>query len=150
MKAIEPVDSFSTPAKAVLQNLVDGLIKKQLAIAVRNNSFIINNVPPKLSISGYENVVASVINSLLHSVIINARETCISISAKELYGKTVVVSVKDSNSYNTYAVACSLQDVVLQAEMIGGNIDITSQRQKITTIAFRFPIVQEAGTHPGI
>src|SRR6266496_160314 len=120
MKTIESANSFSNPAKTALQNLVDGLIKTLLPVAERNNTSIVNDVPSKLSIGGDENTVASVISGLLRSVINNARESCIRISAKEMYGKMVMVSVKDSNSYNTYAVACSLQDVVPLAQKIGG------------------------------
>ncbi len=126
-----------------LQNLVDRLISTLSPVAVRNNSSIVNDIPSKLNIGSEEHTVISVINGLLRSVINNARESCIHISAKEMYGKIVTVSVKDSNSFNTYAIACSLQDIVPLAEKIGGHLDITSERKKVTTIAFRFPIEQE-------
>ena len=140
MKTMEPSFSFSNPPKTALQNLVDRLIKTLLPVAVRNNSSIVNEIPSKLSIGGDENRVASVINGLLRSVINNARESCIHISAKEMYGKMVMLCVKDSNSYDTYAMACSLQDVVPLAQRIGGRLDITNPQQNVTTIAFRFPI----------
>lgn len=134
-------------SKPPLQNLIDKLIKSLLPLAVRNNCFIVNDVSPGLTINGEENAVISVLDGLLLSVINNARETCIRISAQEMYGKMIIVSVKDSNSFNTYAVACSLQDVVPLAEKIGGRLDISSQTQKITTIAFRFPIEQHQQSH---
>ncbi|MDP4263255.1 MAG: hypothetical protein Q8941_12075 [Bacteroidota bacterium] len=143
MTAMEKPDSFAGPVKTVLQKVVDRLVKTFLPMATRNNSLIVNDVSPKLCVSMDENAVIPVISGLLQSVINNARESCIRISAKEMDGKMVVVSVKDSNSYNTYAVACSLQDVVPLAQKIGGNLDITSEKQKITTIAFRFPLSGE-------
>jgi len=129
--------------KTVLQNVVDKLIHTLSPVAIRNNSSIVNDIPSKLDIGADENTVISVISGLLRSVINNARESCIRISAKEMYGKIVTVMVKDSNSFNTYAVACSLQDVVPLAEKIGGHLDITNERKKVTTIAFRFPIGQQ-------
>src|SRR5258705_12779605 len=102
MKTMELTNNNS--AKTVLQNLVDRLIKTLLPVAARNNSSFVNDVPSMLNIGGDGNIVASVINGLLRSVINNARESCICISAKEMYGKMVMVSVKDSNSFNTYAV----------------------------------------------
>lgn len=138
----EPAMSLNGSAEPGLQLLIDKLIKTLLPLAVRNNSFIVNDVSPGLTISGDENAVSSVINGLLRSVINNARESCIRISAQELYGKTIILSVKDNNSFNTYAVACSLQDVVPLAQKIGGRLDISSQRQKVTTVALRFPIEQ--------
>ena len=134
------MENLTAPVKTVLQNLVERLVKALTPVATRNNSFIVNDVSPKLCISVDENAVTTVIDGLLQSVINNARESCIRISAKETYGKMVVVSVKDSNSYNTYGVACSLQDVVPLAQRIGGNLDIVSEKQSVTTIAFRFPL----------
>lgn len=143
MKTSEQTHSFNNPAKAVLQNLINRIIKNLLPVAVRNNSLIVNDISPELNIIGDENAVEPVIYGLLRSVIYNAKESCIRISAKEMYGKTVVVSVKDSNSFNTYAVACSLQNLIPLAQKIGGALDISCYRQKVTTIAFRFPIEQE-------
>ena len=135
-----PIAPLNHQTMPQLEHMVDNLIKPLVPLAVRNNSFIVNDIPSHLMIAIDETAVAPVIDGLLRSVINNARESCIRISAHLLYGKMIVVSVKDSNSFNTYAVACSLQDVVPLAQKIGGRIDIMSQRRKITTIAFRFPI----------
>ncbi len=131
----------------VLQNLVNSVIEKLLPVATRNNSSFVNDIPSRLSIEGDENNLASVISGLLRSVINNARESCIRISAKELYGKIVMLSVKDSNSFNTYAMACSLQDVVPLAEQMGGDLNIINERQNITTISLKFPL--ESGNRLG-
>jgi hypothetical protein len=139
---ITTTTALNGSSKPPLQNLIDKLTKSLLPLAVRNHSFIVNDVSPGLTINGEENAVISVLDGLLRSVINNARESCIRISAQEMYGKMIIVSVKDSNSFNTYAVACSLQDVVPLAERIGGRLDISSKTGKITTIAFRFPIEQ--------
>jgi signal transduction histidine kinase len=140
MKIME--QTINNPAKTVLQNVVDKLINTLSTVATRNKSSFVNDIPSKLDIGTDENGVISVINGLLRSVINNSRESCIRISAKEMYGKMVTISVKDSNSFNTYAVACSLQDVVPLAEKLGGRLDIISERRKETTIAFRFPLEQ--------
>jgi len=135
-----PASSFESSAvKPALQHIIDKLIAPLVPIATRNNSLIVNDVPSFLKFSNDEQIVASVIDGILRSVIHNSRDTCIGVSAQLLYGKTMVVSVKDSNSFNTYAVACSLQDVLPLAQKLGGGLDITNQRQKVTTIAFRFP-----------
>lgn len=142
-----PASSYETPAtKPVLQSVIDKLISPLLPVAVRNNSFIVNDVPSFLRFGNDEKEVACVINGILRSVIHNARESCIRVSAQLMYGKLMVVSVKDSNSFNTYGVACSLQDVLPLAQKMGGQLDITNQRQKVTTIVFKFP-VEEANQH---
>jgi hypothetical protein len=134
------MENLTVPVKTVLQSMVERLVKTLLPVATRNNSFIVNDVSPKLCVGMDENAVMPVISGLLQSVINNARESCIRITAKEVYGKMVVVSVKDNNSYNTYGVACSLQDVVPLAQRIGGQLDISSEKQNVTTVAFKFPV----------
>ncbi len=143
MKTTETVHPLRLSVNPVLQDLMNRLIKTILPVAVRNNTLIVNDVPSGLQINIDENDLAGAISGLLHSVIHNAKESCIRISANEMYGNTIVLSVKDSNSFNTYGVACSLQNVVPLAQKIGGKLDISNQRQKITTIAFRFPIEQD-------
>ena len=139
MKPIENTGENGA-AKITLEKVINPLVKSILPLAVRNKSFIINEVSSQLSIAGDVSALASVINGLLYSVIINAKETCIRISAKMLYGNTAVISVKDGNSFNTFGVACGLQDVVPLAQKMGGDINISSERQRITTIAFKFPV----------
>lgn len=129
-----------------LHDVVDNIITKYLTTAKNNSNSLINNVSDKLSIGVNETIVGSVISGLLHAMITHVKESHIYISAKELYGKMVEINVKDDNCYNTYAVALSLQDVVPLAEMIGGRLNITNQRQKITTISFSFPV---GGDKPG-
>jgi len=138
VKTMEIIPNNS--AKAILQNVVDKIIHALSPVALRNNSSIVNDIPGKLNIGSNENTVISVITGLLRSVISNARETSIRIYAKEMYGKMVTVFVKDHNSFDTYALACSLQEVVPLAEKIGGHLDITSEKKRVTTVAFRFPI----------
>jgi hypothetical protein len=146
MKVMQYINS--NPPVTTLQNVVDKLINALLPVAARNKSSIVNDIPADLSIRGDGNTIVSVISGLLRSVINNARESCIRISAKEMYGRMVTVSVKDSNSFDTYAVACGLQDVVALAKKIGGDLDITNPQQKVTTIAFNFPIDQQEQNHP--
>jgi len=138
----------NTSTKTVLQSAVDRLISSLAPVAIRNRSSFVNNIPATLDIGSDENSVITVIGGLLRSVINNARESCIRISAKETYGTLVTVSVKDSNSYDTYAVACSLQDVVPLAEKMGGQLSIISEKQKVTTFTFRFPIDQQQNQCP--
>ena len=126
-----------------LHELVDDVIKNSSHIPADSKSLIVNNVSGDLYINTNENVVACVIQGLLDSMIVNATEGDIHISAQELFGNTIKVFVRDNNCYNTYAVACNLQNMVPLAEQIGGYLNITNQRQKITTLEFSFPVKKE-------
>jgi hypothetical protein len=125
--------------KLSLYQLVENNIKRYLNAAKSNSNSLINNVSDKMNVHADELIIGSIIGGLLNAVITHVRESHIYITAKEVYGKMIEINVKDDNCYNTYAVALSLQDVVKLAERIGGQLDISNQRQKITTITFRFP-----------
>lgn len=130
-------------ANLPLYQVVDNSIKNYLKAANRNTNFLINNVNAKLNITVDETIVGSVIDGLLHAAISHVKESRIYISAKELYGQMIEINVKDDNCYNAYAVALSLQNIVPLAQKIGGHLNISNHRQKITTISFRFPIAAE-------
>jgi hypothetical protein len=129
--------------KLSLHKLVDDVISVSSPDPDENKSPVVNNVPANLYLNTNEDVVALVLNGLLNAVITNASNSEIYVSAREIFGNTVKVYVKDNNCYNTYAVACGLQKVVPLAEQIGGYLNIINQRQKITTIEFSFPVVKE-------
>jgi hypothetical protein len=149
MKAINSVITGDSSSKQSLHKLVDEVINVSFPLPAQSKSHVVNNVPSNLYVNSNEAIVASVINGLLDAVITNATDGEIYVSAKELFGNTVKVYVKDNNCYNTYAVACGLQRMVPLAEQIGGYLNIINQRQKITTIEFSFPLVKEENDYSG-
>ncbi len=129
--------------KTVIRKLVDRLVEASLPAATRHRSFIVNEVPDNLLFpSTDENLVASVINGMLHAVLGNARESCVRISAHTIHeGQTMQVLVKDSGCFSSFALACDLQTVFAVAEKIGGYLNISSEKQQNTTITFNFPLI---------
>lgn len=147
MKTMNNITSTDdSKAKLSLYQLVSDSIKASTP-GSQSKTNIRNTVPPDLYVNMNEEIVASVISGLLQAVVSNATDGDIHVSAKELFGNTVKVFVKDNNCYNTYAVACGLQKMVPLAERIGGFLNITNQRQKITTVEFSFPIMKEEDGH---
>ena len=140
MKIWESVAVNYSSVKTNLHEITDHLIKTLLPSATRNNNLIVNDISPGFVITRDERTIASVISGVIFSVINNARDSCIHVSAKKIYEKMMVITVKDSNSYNTYGIACSLQDVLPVAQEIGGDIDISNEHENITSIVFSFPI----------
>ena len=131
-------------AKHSLHHLVDEIIRDFSSERLIGECQIANNVSPDLFIcTKDEAVLSSVISGLLHAFLSNAADGQIEVSARELFGNTMKVCVRDNNCYNTYAVACALQRIVPMAESIGGFLNIVNQRQKITTIEFSFPFERE-------
>jgi hypothetical protein len=126
-----------------LHHGVDQLLKTSVAATNNNKNTIVNNISPELYVTAHDAVIMTVIEKILQGVTANASDSVIYITAKELYGNMIEVKIKDENCYNTYAVALSLQEAVPLAERIGGYLDITNQKQRITTIEFRFPIEKD-------
>ncbi|MDP4263254.1 MAG: hypothetical protein Q8941_12070 [Bacteroidota bacterium] len=132
------------PTRVSLHQLVDRLINVSVNAAIRNRNSVVNNVSEKFQVSSNEDGIASVISGMLKAVIVNTTESVVYISARQWYDKMIELNVKDDNCYNTYGVALNLQELVPLAETIGGHLDITNKRQKITTISFRFPVSQDS------
>lgn len=133
--------SFEKPA---IRKLVDQLVDASLSSAARHRSFVVNEVPENLRLFGTdENMVAAVINGMLHAVIGNTRESCVRISAREIHaGKSVEVVVKDTGCFSSYALACDLQTIFPMAQKIGGYLSISAEKQNNSTITFNFPLVR--------
>lgn len=143
MKTIEFAADGSIPSRITLKNLIDQLTQSLLPVTDQKKCSLVNDVPAGLNIIADEGRVSPVLNGILNAFITYSCDSCIRISTDITFDNMVQVNIKDDNACNTYAVACSLQKVVKQAESIGGHITITNQRQRITTICFRFPVMSE-------
>jgi hypothetical protein len=131
MKTLLKTDSTS------LHLLVNHLIAGSLPTAVHNNSIIVNDVPAEFCIEADGYMVASVISALLNTVTGCAKNSCISISAKN-YGNVILVHIRNSNSTKRIDVADSLQQVKSLVEKTTGYVSVTSEIKKVMTIAYSF------------
>lgn len=121
-----------------LQLLVNRLVSSSLATALRNKISVVNEVPRDLNIFADENKVVPVIFELLTTVVANAFNSQICISA-DRYRDIVILNIQDRNNNNGYALAFSIQSIEPRAAMAGGYISIKGPQQKIATISFSFP-----------
>jgi|SRR5882724_10541700 len=141
---INPIQSDKASTKKTLDQLVSLLAAGSLPTAVRRKSFIVNDVPHALSITTDENMLATVLGSILHTVVCHTENSCIRIAAN-VYDKIVQVSMQDSsNCFNSDVVANELQQVQALAEKMGGYLSMNSKLQKVTSIAFSFPNLPQA------
>jgi signal transduction histidine kinase len=128
------------PATTTVRPIVSELTKALLPLAVRKKSFIINNVPQGIEVAANQQQVIQVLNGILNAFVTYATDSCIRITVEKTFGNMMQLSIRDNNSCHPYAVACSLQRIVPLAEKLGGQIAITNQRQRITTITCRLPL----------
>jgi len=120
-----------------LQQVVRRLLTIYQPLAVKQNSLFINDVPPALTILTDRTVVSGLLGDLLSMLARCCRNTSIKISAKA-YHDIILMHIKDTSTFNSYAISSELQHMQLLSGKIGGYLDLTSQRKKETTIAFSF------------
>jgi hypothetical protein len=137
------VADISKGVKTSLYQLTNELSKSFLPVASQNKVVLTNNISPKIHIGDRVHSAAPVISGILEAVVGVAADSNIVISAKEMYEKMVEINIRDENCNDAYALALSLQNVVMLAKKTGGQLFITHQRKKITTITFRFPVPGE-------
>ena len=121
-----------------LKNLTSRLAENYLPVAVRNQSFFMNDIPEALRVEHNQEWISSIISGLLSAVVIHAKNTCIRFTARK-YGHVVVLEIKESGCISTYAMACGLQDVQSMATKLGGTLSISIRKASSTMIAFSFP-----------
>jgi C4-dicarboxylate-specific signal transduction histidine kinase len=120
-----------------LYAMVDLLVRNARATTSPNN-VMMNEVPEGLVVEANEEKLAAVMHSLLSSVLDNARNGEIHITA-EKFRDIVILEIQDRNNYNGYALGCRLKTVEPEARRMGGDISVTGQQQLVATISFSFP-----------
>lgn len=110
------------------------LVKK----SVEKRSFIVNEVPHEVLIETDEQVISTILNSLLATVIANSAFGCIRVKANE-YDDIVCISIKDNGSLVNADFTDQMQEVQLLVKTLNGNVSIRSMENKFTTILLSFP-----------
>ena len=120
-----------------LHAIVSRVSSSSIAAATKKNSFIINDVPVDMRAAADEHMVATVFGALLNAMITHSNNTCIRVSAK-LYGRIVLLHLKESSRFDSTIFASHLRQVQQLAEKIGGTISISNNQGDATTIVFSF------------
>lgn len=136
MKTLSELEITASPK--TINHLVKMIISNALPSALRNNSFIVNDVPADLKIIADENMLANIISKLLYCLVNQSENSCIRISAKE-YDDIIFIHMKSTRSINNVAVNGDLQQAQAFAKKMNGNIGLNREDDKITGIVFSFP-----------
>lgn len=126
-----------TSYPVMIHELVSRLSEGSMPFAISQHSLIVNDVPRELELNADENMVASILGSLLNTLITQTKNCCIRISAKQ-YGKIALLSLKESHSAGNRAFNGNIRQYQQLAEKVGGTVSISSHREKETTIIFSF------------
>ena len=103
-----------------------------------NTATVSNEVPAGVIIGVDEQKLGPVINDLLVTVMMNAKNGDVHITAEQ-FSDIVLLQIQDRNAYNGYAVASRLQCIAPDAIRLGGHVDHKSKNQLVSTVSFSFP-----------
>jgi len=117
-----------------LRQLAGKLIAGIQPAAVRQNSFIINEISPAIMVTTDENLLASVINNLLAVIVSRNKNSCIRITAKP-FRNVVLLHIKDQNRSVKETTINDFDELQPLAAMVGGCITICNQSDRATTLA---------------
>jgi hypothetical protein len=121
-----------------LQKLINQFLAYSLTTAFHNKSLVVNSVSSAIELSKDRAVIGSVIRDLLATVVSNARNGDICISA-DRFRDTITLQIQDRNNYNGYALAYSVRAMEAQAAEAGASIDIDGEQKRVITISLSFP-----------
>lgn len=121
-----------------LQQLVNQLLATSMPTAFHSKTLVINEVSRGMELSKDRAGIAPVIRDLLSTVIVNARNGQIHISADRFRDITTLY-VQERNNYNGYALGYSIRTLEQEAAVHGANISINGEQQRVVTVAISFP-----------
>lgn len=123
---------------STIHQLVKLLAANARPSALRNCSFIVNDVPAEVAIYADENILATVLSRLLYSLVNTAENSCIRISAKE-YDDIAFIYLRSTRGIDNNAIDTELQQAQAYAKKMNGNIGLSRDDEKVTGIVFSFP-----------
>jgi hypothetical protein len=121
-----------------LRQVINQLLSHSLPSSPNCKNIIVNEITADICMTGDEDKVLPVISELLSSVVSNARNGNIHITAEQ-FRDGVILEIQERNTYNGYALAYRVQSIEPQAAMLGGYITMKGKQQLVTTISFGFP-----------
>ena len=127
-----------------LHPLIDQLTKAYLPQAVKQSSFIINDVNPGFSLTIHEQTLAHVLGNLIGQVVKVTNNGCIRVYAEE-QGKFVQIGFKDIMMvHHEPLLLQNLPGLFEALKKLGGNICIDEQIPNSTIISVTFPCDKQA------
>jgi hypothetical protein len=119
----------------LLSALIGKLIRTYQPVAVQRNSTFLDEVPKNILLQADEKKIAAFLGSAFYLTARCSKDTCIKISAGE-FSDILWIQIKDSNTFNSYALLSKMQHLQKLARTMGGSLDVTRIRSKETTIIF--------------
>ena len=119
-----------------LFKVANDAILSSAQIAIHNRNYVVNNISADLRIETNGLIVSSVLNKLFNTVVRNAQNSVILVSAKE-YGLTILVQVK-SKGLISPGLSEEISHACINAQKTGGIIEMTQCESEQASVAYCF------------
>lgn len=120
-----------------LNDVADQLVKTLLPVAFKNRNFFVNDIPDHFHLVGNSELIASVLGSLLSTVVSYTQNSSIWLSAKR-YGNIILIHIKNSNGFQSPSMEHQLRQMQLLAEKTRGTVGFTRTGTSITSLTYGF------------
>lgn len=137
MKSPSPGHHQNELQTVSLNRLVAELIAQLQPLAVKQHSFILNDVPGDFHVKSDRSTLTMIMAALLNRVIGRTFKSCIHVSVKRI-NHIILIRVKASNSLDSHPPQQFWQKINQLAATIGGCI-IENDLRKKGTITLSFP-----------
>lgn len=123
--------------------MVDHLLNTIIPSCVARNSFLVNEVPPHLTIAAEEKLVLLVLGNILTEVIHLTENDCIRINAAE-NGNLTTIHMKNTALQEEKSFLIFLETIQLISNRMGGRISFEQKIQSGITLSIRFNLDSQA------
>lgn len=136
MEIRQVISTMMSPKYPTLHNLVNDIINESASLAILNRNYVVNNIPAELCIETNGPMVSSVLKKLFNTVIRNAQNSVILVSAK-VYGMTILVQLKSKGSISP-GLPEEIGHACIKAKNTGGIIEMTQCESEQASVAYCF------------
>ncbi len=127
----------SGQSNIALHLMINQLSLNNLSEAIKNENTIENNIPAELKVGTDMHKLASIVGSLLSSLVTHNKKTALQISVKK-YHDVILMHFKANTEITHPEFPKTLESIQILAASIGGSVDVTSFRNNVSTIALSF------------
>ena len=120
-----------------LQLLVNRMVSSLTDISIRNRISVVNEVSGGIQVVADKIKIVAIIEELLTTVIANARNSKIYVTA-DRFRDSVILNIQDQNNNNGYALEFSVMTIESEINEAGGSLTIDGKQKKVATISFSF------------
>lgn len=109
-------------------------------VAVKQHSFLLNEIPADFMVTADEKILSSLVFSIFNGVVGSTWNSCIRVSAKK-FGGIVLLKFRNRNREIAYDTNRNGQHIILLTEKLGASIFSSDSTLKTGALTLSFPTI---------